>query len=125
MTTTEPPARERITGPHRDRPVRRQVRLAQEIDKQTAVGEIYMRALIRSQLRLGVEVVAVLALTLGALPLVFAAVPAVRHATFAGLPLPWLLLGFVVYPPLIALGWFYVRQAERNERDFTDLVDRP
>jgi hypothetical protein len=39
--------------------------------------------------------------------------------------LPWLLLGVLVYPAMLGLGWFYVRQAERNEHDFTDLVDRP
>ena len=39
-----------------------------------------------------------------------------------GVPLPWLLLGVVVYPFLVLLGWLYVRRAERNERDFADLV---
>jgi len=39
-----------------------------------------------------------------------------------GLPVPWLLLGVVVYPALLGLGWVYVRRAERNERDFAELV---
>ncbi len=39
-----------------------------------------------------------------------------------GLPLPWLLLGALVYPSLVLAAWLYVRQAERNERDFTELV---
>jgi hypothetical protein len=34
----------------------------------------------------------------------------------------WLLLGVVAYPFLWGLGWFYVRRAERNERDFADLM---
>jgi hypothetical protein len=38
------------------------------------------------------------------------------------MPLPWLLLGFVVYPVLVLLGWRYVRRAERNERNFADLL---
>jgi hypothetical protein len=29
-----------------------------------------------------------------------------------------------VYPVLLLLGWLYVRAAERNERDFTDVVER-
>jgi hypothetical protein len=37
-------------------------------------------------------------------------------------PLPWWLLGVLVYPFLLALAWIYVRRAERNERDFRDLV---
>jgi hypothetical protein len=26
---------------------------------------------------------------------------------------------------MVTLGWFYVRQAERTERQFSDLVERP
>ena len=40
-----------------------------------------------------------------------------------GLPLGWLLLGVLVYPLLVLLGWVYVRRAERNERHFADLMD--
>jgi hypothetical protein len=36
---------------------------------------------------------------------------------------PWLLLGFLVYPFLILLGWRYIRRAEDNERDFADLIE--
>ena len=41
-----------------------------------------------------------------------------------GMPLPWVLLAFVVYPFLLLLGWLYVRAAERNERDFAEVVER-
>jgi hypothetical protein len=34
------------------------------------------------------------------------------------------VLGIGVYPCLLAGGWWYVRQAERNEREFVELVDR-
>jgi len=34
-------------------------------------------------------------------------------------------LGVGVYPYLFVLGWLYVRQAERAEQTFTDLVERP
>ena len=40
-----------------------------------------------------------------------------------GMPLPWVLLAFAVYPVLLGLGWVYVRAAERNERYFTDVVE--
>ena len=39
--------------------------------------------------------------------------------------LPWLVLGVGVYPVLIAIAAYAVRQAERNERAFTELVRRP
>ena len=98
--------------------------MSSEIDAQTELGEVYVRSLVRSQLRLAVEVVAGLALTLGMLPMLFAAVPGTRSMNVLGLPMPWLLLGLVVYPVLVTLGWVYVRRAERNERAFSDLVDR-
>jgi hypothetical protein len=120
----EPPRRVVITSARRSasRP-RRQV-VTQEIDEQTAVGDVYMRSLIRTQLRLAVTVLVVLAVTIGSVPLLFAVVPNSRTTHVFGLPLPWVLLGVLVYPALIALGWFYVHQAERNERDFTELVER-
>ena len=40
--------------------------------------------------------------------------------------LDWIVLGFAAYPPLVLLACWYVRRAERNERDFVRLVeDRP
>lgn len=80
--------------------------MTQEIDDQTAVGDVYMRSLIRTQLRLAVTVLAVLAVTFGSVPLLFYALPGSRTALVFGVPLPWVLLGALVYPALIALGWF-------------------
>jgi hypothetical protein len=115
-----PPQRVRVTGPRTGRP--RRTSVASEIDAQTAIGEIYMRSLMRSQLRLALGVVAVLVVTVGGLPLLFRIVPGLLTTRFLGIPLPWLLLGAVVYPFLVLLAWFYVRRAERNERSFNDLV---
>jgi hypothetical protein len=42
----------------------------------------------------------------------------------AGLQLPWLALGLLAYPALVAGGWAYVRAAERTERNFVALVER-
>jgi hypothetical protein len=81
-----------------------------------------MRSLLRTQLRLALGIVLVLACTVGMLPLLFVAVPASRTTDVAGIPLPWLLLGVVVHPVLFGLAWTYVRRAERNERSFHDLV---
>ena len=61
---------------------------------------------------------------LGGLPLLFAVLPATRDAQVLGLPLPWLLLGVLVYPVMALGGWLYVRLAERHERDFAELVER-
>jgi hypothetical protein len=95
-----------------------------DLDEQTRLGEILIRSLIRAQLQLALRLSAVVTALLGSMPLLFAFVPAARTVHVVGLPLPWLLLGVLVYPGLVAGAVLYVRQAERNERDFEDLVDR-
>jgi hypothetical protein len=96
--------------------------VASEIDAQSPVGEIYMRSLMRSQLKLALGVVLMLVASVGSLPLLFERSPSLRRAHLLGVPVPWLLLGFGVYPVLLALAWFYVRRAERNESAFHDMV---
>jgi hypothetical protein len=67
-----------------------------DIDEQTRLGEVYMRSLIRTQLRLGLLAAGAVLGLFGALPLLF----------------------------LVGTAWLYVRQAEQVERDFTELVQR-
>jgi hypothetical protein len=95
-----------------------------EIDAQTQLGEIYMASLLRTQLRLAMAVLLLLAVLVGGLPVLFALVPSLDGVSVAGMPLPWVLLALLVYPFLVGLGWVYVRRAERNERAFTDVVER-
>ncbi len=121
--TELPPRRTVVTGP-RHATVRRSgaQHRRQSLDEQDVVGELLVRSLVRAQLLLALRTGAVLALTLGALPLLFATVPVTRTAQLLGLPLPWLLLGVLVYPALLLAGWAYVLRSERNEQDFVDLV---
>jgi hypothetical protein len=95
-----------------------------EIDEQTDLGDVYMRSLLRSQLRLGLAVLAVVGGVLGSLPVVFALEPRLADIRVLGVPLPWLLVGVAVYPLMLAAAWWLVRGAERNERDFTQIVER-
>jgi hypothetical protein len=114
-----PPERVRVTGPpRRGTPTAR----TRDIDAETRLGGVYMGSLLREQLRLAVAVLLVLGGTVGLLPLAFHLLPGLADVEVGGLPLAWLLLGVVVYPTLVLLGWFYVRRAERNERDFVELV---
>lgn len=111
--------RVRVTGPdRRSRPLAR----THDIDEETSLGSVYVRSLMRAQLSLALGVVAVLAVTIGALPLLFHLVPEVGNAQVAGLPIAWLVLGVLVYPWLLLLGWAYVQRAERNEQHFTELL---
>lgn len=113
-----------VTSPRTRAAVRRYSSGALEIDEQTRLGEVYMSALVRSQLRLSLFVCTLLVVVVGGLPLVFFLARPVREAEVLGLPLPWLLLAVLLYPLFAACGWWYVWQAERNERDFAEMVER-
>ena len=121
----EPPRRVAVTSPRagarRRAPGRAGVTA---LDEQDVVGELLIRSLMRAQLSLGLRLAVVFGFLLGGLPLLFAVAPATREVEVLGLALPWLVLGVLVYPTLFAGGWLYVRLAERNERDFVDLVER-
>jgi O-antigen/teichoic acid export membrane protein len=117
--------RVRITNPLTTASPHLRRSVQQEIDESTAVGEVYMRSLIRSQLRLALVVLFTLMLSLGILPIVFITFDSVTTYRVAGVPLPWWILGLLVYPFLIVLGWLYTRQADRAESDFAELVERP
>lgn len=123
--TGEPPRRVAVTAPRRVVVGRGATRPAlSSLDEQDVVGDLLVRSLVRAQLGLAARLGSVLAFLLGGLPLLFAVLPATRDVTVLGLALPWLLLGVLVYPVLCLGGWLYVRLAERNERDFVDLVER-
>ncbi len=117
--------RVRVTSPRMGAARRAASRPAvDEIDAQTGLGEVYMRSLLRSQLRLALSVLAATAVLLGGLPLLFALVPSVAGSQVLGLPLPWLLLGVLAYPMLWGAARYYVRHAERNEAEFADVLRR-
>jgi hypothetical protein len=121
----EPAAkRVRVTSPHQGATRRRQVGVTHEIDAQTGVGEVFVRSLVATQVRLALLVLGTVAVLIGGLPALFWLAPGLREVQALGIPLPWLLLGGLVYPAMVTLGWFYVRQAERVEREFSDLVER-
>ena len=119
------PERVRVTSPRTTSARRRTPpSAAREIDAQSQVGEVYLRSLLRAQLRLGLTVLLLLAVLVGGLPLAFWLLPDLMSTRLLGMPLAWGLLGFVVYPVLVLLGWWYVRSAERNEDDFTEVLER-
>jgi hypothetical protein len=113
-----------VTSPRMRASRARHREATREIDEQTRLGEVYMRSLVRAQLRLGLLTAGTVLGLFGALPLLFLVAPSVRDVELFGVPLSWVLLGVLVYPVLVGTAWLYVRQAERVERDFTELVQR-
>ena len=122
MSDDQPPPRVRVTGPPRRRAHSVRSAGTREIDAETALGEVFMRSLLREQLFLALRVLAALAVTVGLLPLLFHLFPSLGDERIGQMPLAWALLGVLTYPWLVLLGWFYIRRSEDHERDFADLV---
>ncbi|MFF5207345.1 hypothetical protein [Streptosporangium sp. NPDC000396] len=118
------PRREVVTSPRTRAARHPRYPVTREIDEQTRLGEVYMRSLVRTQFRLAVFVCTVLGCVAGGLPLLFLLVPELRAVRLLGIPLPWVVLAGLIYPAFVVGAWLYVRQAERNERHFAELVDR-
>ena len=122
------PQRTRVTAPRRPdsgpRSTPRRVGTGARLDDSATVEEIYVRSLLRAQLRLALRLLGLVAAGAILVPLAFYLRPDLAQRTVLGLPLAWVVLGVAVYPFLFAVGWRYLRGAERNERDFADLVRR-
>ena len=102
--------------------VARPVRPIDDVRDGTGVGEVLRQGLIRSQLKVALSFAATALLALGVLPLAFAYLPEITRASVLGIRLPWLLLGGLVYPFLLGLGWWHAHAAERVEKGFADHV---
>jgi hypothetical protein len=102
--------------------VARTVRTVVDVQEGTPVGELLRANLIRGQLGVALRVGLVALLVLGALPILFAYYPELGRMEVLGLRLPWLLLGVLVYPFLLGLGWWHTKAAERVEQNFADHV---
>lgn len=89
------------------------------------LGDLYLRSLMRTQLRLGLSVVGALVVLLGGIPLACAVAPALRDAHIGGVPVPWLLVAVAPHPVFIVLGTLHLRHADANERGFAALLDSP
>ena len=100
------------------------LRTVVELEEQTSYGEELVRQFIRIQLKTAVKLWSGVVLFLAAWPAVFFFAPQLAEATVAGVRLPWLLLGIVPFPLLFGVGYWYNVLAERNERDFVDMVEK-
>ena len=126
MTDPDQPRRRiRVTSPTAGAPAHQRRSAREEIDESTAMGEVYVRSLVRAQLRAALVVIGAVTLTIGGLPVVFWHVGPIRDAVVGPVPLVWLVLGVGVYPWVWWLGHSFVHRVERNEARFAALVDSP
>jgi hypothetical protein len=96
-----------------------------ELQDATQIGDVLIRSLIRAQLGLALRMVAAVGCVLAGLPALFWLAPGLVRFSVFGVPIAWLLLGVAIFPFLVISGWIYNRLADRHEREFSDLVDRP
>lgn len=124
MSEHPPPKRVVVTNPRTKAARTLRSPVWQEIDEHTELGGVYVRTLMRTELRLGLVVSGLVAGGLGLIPLVLWVFPALRKVVVLGVELPWLVLGVGVYPLVLLAALWYVRRVERSESEFTELVDR-
>lgn len=96
---------------------------SREAAEESEVGQLFVRSLIRTQLRLALVVAGGFLLVLCAFPLLLAAVPGLAETRVAGIPFDWLLLGAGIYPVTGLSAWLYIRSAARNEARYRDLAE--
>ncbi|MBW9110303.1 hypothetical protein [Microbacterium ureisolvens] len=87
------------------------------------IAGVYVRSLIRSQLRLGIVFALGFVVATALFVLAVALVPELDTTFVLGVPLSWLLLGAGVYPLAITVGGLYVRAASRNEARYRALAE--
>lgn len=87
-------------------------------------SSLYLRTLIRAQLRLGLTLAGGFAVTLALASVLVAATPILHTATVLGVPWAWVLQAFGMYPIVGGFALLYVRAAQRNEQRYRSLKSR-
>ena len=119
----DPLPRVRVTAPRPGEPIAAPAQHPSIERSDTAT--VYVRSLIRSQLRLAIICATGFVVSLGMLWLVLAAAPALDGITIAGAPVSWLLLAFGAYPAILAFAVIFIVASARNEAGFRSLVGAP
>jgi uncharacterized membrane protein len=117
------PARQLVVWRHDQVLVQHDVPGLGDLRDDTRHGRLLGKSYLRAQLGLSLLCLIVALVVTASFPVIAALVPAVTKVTVLGLPLTLIVLGFAFYPVLLAIGWFYNRQARQLETEFTELVD--
>lgn len=121
-TRARPVKRERVVLAER-RSSRRVVRTLAEVEELTGVGEVLLRQLMRTQLKIALRLMVLTVVVLGIIPVAVLLVSSLGKGSILAAAGPWLLLGLAVYPFLIGVAWSYNRRANRSEQDFIETVE--
>jgi hypothetical protein len=122
------PARVRVTVSGTGRPGTAP-RAALDLGRRSAdaptsdIRGVYVRSLIRSQLRLGLVFAGGFCVAAALFVAAIVLVPGLDESFVAGVPVSWLLLGFGLYPLVVTVAVLYRRAAARNEARFRALAE--
>jgi hypothetical protein len=116
------PVRERVTAAPRRPGSRAAWPVSEDLYRRDEAAGVLLRSLLRAQLGVTVSVLVPALVVVCLYPLVAGVVPWVDRLHVGPVPLSVLILGGGLYPPMVALGFWYVRRAEAVERRFTELV---
>jgi predicted Kef-type K+ transport protein len=105
------------------RPPARPTPARDELAETTAVGEIYLRRLVRAQLGLSLTALLAFGGALGGLPLALWLLPGVERTVVLGVPIGLIVLCVPLFPLLFGVGWLYARRATALDDAFRALVD--
>ncbi len=94
-----------------------------DLEEEGPYGRTLLRSLLRAQLAATVSVLAPAGILVALYPLLAVLFPAVARATVGPLPLALVVLGGAIYPPLVALAFWYARRARRVEHRFVELLE--
>lgn len=94
-----------------------------ELAEGSAVGDVYLRRLVRAQLTLSLTALATFGGVVGALPLLLLLLPELVDVRPLGVPLPIVLVGAPAFAGLLAIGIVYQRRADALDVAFGELVD--
>jgi Flp pilus assembly protein TadB len=116
-------AREVIRSPERRTPAVPNSPTAGDLYEHDEYARTLLASLMRAQLAVTLSILIPAAALLSLYPLLAVLFPALARAHLAGIPVTLLILGGGIYPPLVLLGFWYVRRTERVDQRFVDLLD--
>jgi hypothetical protein len=122
VTTLDPPQRETVRAVPR-RPTDRSLSPGRDdLYQPDAYGRELLASLMRAQAGVSLAVLLPAVSLLALYPLLAVLVPRLATLHVLHLPLTLIILGGGIYPPLVLLGYWYVRRAERLEQRFVELL---
>lgn len=85
-------------------------------------SEEFLHMLMRRQFTLSTSIASVFVVIIAGVPLLNLYFPEVMNAPVLGFTLSWLILGFMIFPVLIALAILFVRQSNAFEDEAVGYV---